>query len=54
MPSQRPRVLLILSGRHRTYKCLEVVNRFQSGIDTRCVMTRAAEQFVTLSASGTE
>ncbi len=48
MPSQRPRVLLILSGGIAAYKCLEVIRRLrQSGIDTRCVMTRAAEQFVT-------
>ena len=48
MTSQRPRVLLILSGGIAAYKCLEVIRRLrQSGIDTRCVMTRAAEQFVT-------
>lgn len=46
--SKPKRVLLILSGGVAAYKCLDLIRRFRkSGLDVRCVMTQAAEQFVT-------
>ena len=52
MPVQR-RVLLILAGGIAAYKTLEVVRRLRDrGIAVRCILTRAATQFVTpLSAA---
>ena len=52
MPVQR-RVLLILAGGIAAYKSLEVIRRLRDrGIAVRCVLTRAATQFVTpLSAA---
>ena len=52
MPVQR-RVLLILAGGIAAYKTLEVIRRLRDhGIAVRCILTRAATQFVTpLSAA---
>lgn len=42
------RVLLIIGGGIAAYKCLELIRRAKDrGIAVRCVMTRAAQQFVT-------
>jgi phosphopantothenoylcysteine decarboxylase / phosphopantothenate---cysteine ligase len=41
-------VLLIIGGGISAYKCLELIRQFSArGIKTRCIMTKAAEQFVT-------
>ena len=41
-------VLLIIGGGISAYKCLELIRQFSArGIKTRCIMTEAAEQFVT-------
>ncbi len=46
--SQPPRVLLIISGGIAAYKSLEIIRLLRkTGIEVRCVLTRAAEQFVT-------
>ncbi len=42
------RVLLILSGGIAAYKCLETIRLLRrAGVAVRCVMTKAAEEFVT-------
>ncbi len=42
------RVLLIISGGIAAYKCLELIRRLRErGCAVRCVMTKAAENFVT-------
>ena len=42
------KILLIIGGGIAAYKCLELIRRAQDmGIGVRCIMTRAAEQFVT-------
>ena len=41
-------ILLIIGGGISAYKCLELIRQLSArGIKTRCVMTKAAEQFVT-------
>ena len=41
-------VLLIIGGGIAAYKCLELIRRAKDhGIAVRCVMTRAAQQFIT-------
>ncbi|MDP8997122.1 MAG: bifunctional phosphopantothenoylcysteine decarboxylase/phosphopantothenate synthase, partial [Pseudomonadota bacterium] len=41
-------VLLIIGGGISAYKCLELIRQLSArGIKTRCIMTKAAEQFVT-------
>lgn len=49
----RPRVTLIIGGGIAAYKALDLIRRLKDrGAHVRCVMTRAAQQFVTpLSAS---
>ena len=48
MTTEPRRVLLILSGGIAAYKCLDLIRRLRrEGIAVRCVMTRAAEEFVT-------
>ena len=47
------RVLLIIGGGIAAYKCLELIRRLRErGIGVRCVMTRAAQQFITPLAVG--
>ena len=47
-PSEPKRVLLIISGGIAAYKSLEVIRALRrEGIAVRCVMTKAAEEFVT-------
>ncbi|MFT5507394.1 MAG: phosphopantothenoylcysteine decarboxylase/phosphopantothenate--cysteine ligase [Hyphomicrobiaceae bacterium] len=42
------RILLIITGGIAAYKCLELIRRARDrGIAVRCVMTKAAQQFVT-------
>ena len=42
------KILLIIGGGIAAYKCLELIRRAQEkGFGVRCIMTRAAEQFVT-------
>jgi phosphopantothenoylcysteine decarboxylase / phosphopantothenate---cysteine ligase len=42
------KILLIIGGGIAAYKCLELIRRAQEkGLGVRCIMTRAAEQFVT-------
>jgi phosphopantothenoylcysteine decarboxylase / phosphopantothenate---cysteine ligase len=42
------KILLIIGGGIAAYKCLELIRRAQDmGLGVRCIMTRAAEQFVT-------
>ncbi|MGL4555858.1 MAG: FitA-like ribbon-helix-helix domain-containing protein, partial [Afipia sp.] len=44
----RPRVTLIIGGGIAAYKALDLIRRLKErGIHVRCVMTRAAQQFVT-------
>jgi phosphopantothenoylcysteine decarboxylase / phosphopantothenate---cysteine ligase len=45
---QHKRVLLIIGGGIAAYKCLELIRRLRERqISVRCVMTKAAQQFVT-------
>lgn len=47
-PSEPKRVLLIISGGIAAYKSLELIRALRrAGIAVRCVMTKAAEEFVT-------
>lgn len=47
MPASRS-ILLIIGGGIAAYKCLELIRRLKDhGIATRCILTRAGEQFVT-------
>ncbi len=47
------RILLIIGGGIAAYKCLDLIRRLRErGFDVRCVMTRAAQQFVTPLAVG--
>jgi phosphopantothenoylcysteine decarboxylase / phosphopantothenate---cysteine ligase len=47
------RVLLIIGGGIAAYKCLELIRRLRErNVAVRCVMTRAAQQFVTPLAVG--
>ena len=42
------RVLLIIGGGIAAYKCLDLIRRLRErGASVRCIMTRAAQQFVT-------
>ncbi len=42
------RILLIISGGIAAYKCLELIRRLrEKGASVRCVLTKAAEEFVT-------
>src|SRR4051812_38392698 len=48
MPSDVRRVLLVIGGGIAAYKCLELIRRLRDrGIAVRCVMTKAAQAFVT-------
>ncbi len=48
------RILLIIGGGIAAYKCLDLIRRLRErGASVRCVMTRAAQQFVTPLAVGT-
>jgi phosphopantothenoylcysteine decarboxylase/phosphopantothenate--cysteine ligase len=48
-----PRVTLIIGGGIAAYKALDVIRRLKDrGIHVRCVMTRAAQQFVTPLTAG--
>ena len=48
MSAMSKSVLLIIGGGISAYKCLELIRQFSArGIKTRCIMTKAAEQFVT-------
>jgi phosphopantothenoylcysteine decarboxylase/phosphopantothenate--cysteine ligase len=48
MTSNSRRVLLVIGGGIAAYKCLEVIRRLRDrGIAVRCVMTSAAQAFVT-------
>lgn len=53
IPAGTKRVLLIIGGGIAAYKSLDLIRRLKErGIAVRCIMTKAAEQFVTpLSAS---
>jgi phosphopantothenoylcysteine decarboxylase/phosphopantothenate--cysteine ligase len=43
-----PRILLIITGGIAAYKCLELIRRARDrGIAVRCVMTKAAQRFIT-------
>jgi phosphopantothenoylcysteine decarboxylase / phosphopantothenate---cysteine ligase len=47
------RVLLIIGGGVAAYKCLELIRRLRErGVSVRCVMTSAAQQFITPLAVG--
>lgn len=52
-PVTKPRVLLIVSGGIAAYKSLDLIRRMKErGIAVRCVLTKAANEFITtLSAS---
>ena len=48
IPSPQHRILLIITGGIAAYKCLELIRRARDrGIAVRCVMTKAAQQFIT-------
>lgn len=55
-PAQAPsarRVLLIIGGGIAAYKSLDLIRRLQDrGADVRCILTAAAQHFVTLLAAG--
>ena len=53
VPADTKRVLLIIGGGIAAYKSLDLIRRLKErGIAVRCILTKAAEQFVTpLSAS---
>src|SRR5512143_3483882 len=53
VPADTKRVLLIIGGGIAAYKSLDLIRRLKErGIGVRCILTKAAEQFVTpLSAS---
>ena len=47
------RVLLIIGGGIAAYKCLDLIRRLRErGHSVRCIMTKAAEAFVTPLAVG--
>lgn len=47
-PTRQRRILLIITGGIAAYKCLELIRRARDrGIAVRCVMTKAAQQFIT-------
>jgi phosphopantothenoylcysteine decarboxylase/phosphopantothenate--cysteine ligase len=51
--TQGPRVTLIIGGGIAAYKALDLIRRLKErGIHVRCVMTRAAQQFVTPLTAG--
>jgi phosphopantothenoylcysteine decarboxylase/phosphopantothenate--cysteine ligase len=51
--TDRPRVTLIIGGGIAAYKALDLIRRLKErGIHVRCVMTRAAQQFVTPLTAG--
>lgn len=46
--TNQKRILLIIGGGIAAYKCLDLIRRLRErGDAVRCVMTRAASQFVT-------
>ena len=46
--SPQRRILLVITGGIAAYKCLELIRRARDrGIAVRCVMTKAAQQFIT-------
>lgn len=48
MPVSDKRILLIIGGGIAAYKCLDLIRRLRErGCAVRCVMTRAAQEFVT-------
>ena len=50
---QRPRVLLIVGGGIAAYKSLDLIRRLQDrGIHVRCILTAAAQHFITPLAAG--
>jgi phosphopantothenoylcysteine decarboxylase / phosphopantothenate---cysteine ligase len=53
MSIARPRVLLIIAGGIAAYKSLDLIRRLQDrGIDVRCILTAAAQHFITPLAAG--
>jgi len=51
--TDQPRVTLIIGGGIAAYKALDLIRRLKErGIHVRCVMTRAAQQFVTPLTAG--
>ena len=51
--SERPRVLLIIGGGIAAYKSLDLIRRLQDhGIHVRCILTTAAQHFITPLAAG--
>ncbi|MDE2330646.1 MAG: bifunctional phosphopantothenoylcysteine decarboxylase/phosphopantothenate synthase, partial [Bradyrhizobium sp.] len=51
--STQPRVTLIIGGGIAAYKALDLIRRLKERhIDVRCVLTKAAQQFVTPLAAG--
>ena len=51
--SGRPRVTLIIGGGIAAYKALDLIRRLKDrGLHVRCVMTRAAQQFITPLTAG--
>lgn len=47
-PQPEHRILLVITGGIAAYKCLELIRRARDrGIAVRCVMTQAAQQFIT-------
>jgi phosphopantothenoylcysteine decarboxylase/phosphopantothenate--cysteine ligase len=49
----RRRILLVIGGGIAAYKSLDLIRRFQDdGAQVRCILTRAAQQFVTPLAAG--
>lgn len=52
-PASGKRVLLVITGGIAAYKSLDLIRRLRErGVEVRCVMTEAAEQFVTPMAVG--
>jgi phosphopantothenoylcysteine decarboxylase / phosphopantothenate---cysteine ligase len=52
-PPRAPRVLLIIGGGIAAYKSLDLIRRLKErGLTVRCILTKAAEHFVTPLAAG--
>lgn len=52
-PSREPRVLLVIGGGIAAYKSLDLIRRLKErGVRVRCVLTAAAQEFVTSLAAG--
>src|ERR1700687_1926426 len=53
VPAETKRILLIIGGGIAAYKSLDLIRRLQDrGLQVRCILTAAAQRFVTPLAAG--